>query len=337
MSIALDALQFIGSGLVRPECVVAHASGLLFAPDWTEPGGVSVIAPSGSVTRILATQPDADLELPVRPNGIALEPGGSVLLAHLGEERGAVLRLWPSGHCTTVVDAVGKDPLPPANFVVRDRRGSLWITVSTRMVPRARDYRPDACTGFIALHADGETRIVADGLGYTNECLLSGDERTLFVNETFARRLTAFDVDDNRLANRRTMATFGPGIFPDGLAPAADGSLMVTSIVSNRVLRVAPDGTAEIILSDCDPDHVAWVEEAFQAGMMGRPHLDGVRSQALHNISNLAFSGADLKTAHLGCLLGDAIATFESPLAGKPLPHWDYDLGPLTELAEAAE
>ncbi|MEL6235440.1 MAG: hypothetical protein AAFR46_13635, partial [Pseudomonadota bacterium] len=56
--IELDALRFVGAGLVRPECVLAHASGLLIAPDWTDPGGVSLIAPNGHVTRHLATRPD---------------------------------------------------------------------------------------------------------------------------------------------------------------------------------------------------------------------------------------------------------------------------------------
>ena len=65
---------------------------------------------------------------------------------------------------------------------------------------------------------------------------------TLWVNETFARRLTAFDVTPDGLGNPRTVVDFGAGTFPDGLALAEDGSLIVTSIVSNRVLRVWPEG-----------------------------------------------------------------------------------------------
>jgi hypothetical protein len=175
--------------------------------------------------------------------------------------------------------------------------------------------------------------VVADGLGYANECLLSADERTLWVNETFARRLTAFDVTADGLSGRRTVARFGPGIFPDGLAEAADGSLFVTSIVSNTVLRVHPDGRIETVLADADPGHVAWVEAAFAAGTMGRPHLDRAAGQHLRNVSNLAFAGADLRTAWLGCLLGDRLFGFESPLPGRALPHWACDLGPLAPLA----
>ncbi|MEM8741748.1 MAG: SMP-30/gluconolactonase/LRE family protein [Pseudomonadota bacterium] len=334
--IELDALRFIGAGLSRPECVLAHASGLLIAPDWTDPGGVSLIAPNGRVTRVLATRPDADIDLPLRPNGIALEPGGTILLTHLGPVRGGVYRLHPDGGCTVVTDRIGDAPMPPTNFVAMGAEGRLWITVSTRMVPRARDYRPDAATGFIAVCEKGETRIAADGLGYTNECLLSADGKRLYVNETFGRRMTVFAVDGARLVCPRLHARFGPGDFPDGMAEAADGTLYVTSLVSNRLLRVRPDGRVERLLEDADPAHLAQVERAFCEGRMGRPHLDGIQAKRLGSISNIAFGGPDLTTAYLGALLSDAIAAVDMPVAGRALPHWQAELGPLANALEAA-
>jgi len=98
----------------------------------------------------------------------------------------------------------------------------------------------------------------------------------------------------------------------------------ITSIVSNRVLRVAPDGGQQVMLEDCDEAHLAWVEQAYLAGAMGRPHLDGVKSRRLRNISSLAFGGPELRTAYLGCLLGDAIASFRSPVPGAPPAHWNH-------------
>ena len=257
------------------------------------------------------------------------------VIAHLGAERGGIYRLHADGRVAVVTDRVDGAAMPPANFVLADSLGRLWITVSTTRVPRALDYRPDAASGFIALHDTGGTRTVADGLGYANECLLSADERTLWVNETFGRRLTAFTVDGDRLDDRRVVARFGHGTYPDGLAQAEDGSLLVTSIVSNRVLRIDGDGGVETLVEDADPDHLARVERAFQAGEMGRPHLDTVRSERLANISNLAFGGPDLSTAYLGCLLGNRIASFPSPVRGRALPHWSCDLGPLAGYLDA--
>ncbi len=76
--IRLDELNFLGHGLNRPECVLAHQSGLLIAPDWTGTGGVSIVRPDGVTKRILAR----NVAYPMRPNGISLQDGGCILLAH---------------------------------------------------------------------------------------------------------------------------------------------------------------------------------------------------------------------------------------------------------------
>lgn len=329
--IDLDDIDFIGSGLKRPECALAHSSGLLIVPDWTGAGGVSLVAPHGLSLRHLAgDRPDDD---PLRPNGIALEKGGNILLAHLGDETGGLFRLYPDGTTETVVDELEGQKLPPCNFVISDGGGGWWLTVSTRRVPRALGYRKDVDDGFIVhIPYRGAPRIAADGLGYTNECMMHPSGRWLYVNETFVRRLSRFKVTGrSRLGKRETVCEFGAGTFPDGLAFDVDGNVWVTSIVSNRIVRIAADGEQTIWLEDVDHEHLAWVEEAYQASDMGRPHLDGVKSRRLCNISNLAFGGTDLKTAYLGCLLGDSIASFIMPVAGHPLPHWDADIGPLLQ------
>ena len=325
--IGIDDLNFIGQGLNRPECVVSHESGCLFVSDWTGNGGVSVIRPDGSVKRVLA----ADQGRPLRPNGIALLPGGRFLLAHLGDEDGGVWQLHPDGRVAPAVVEVDGAPMPATNFVHRDRWGRIWATISTRLMPRARGYRGDLNDGFVVLHDERGTRIVADGLGFANECVVHPSGAQLYVNETFARRTSNFEIGpDGSLGQRRTVAEYGEGTFPDGLTFDAEGGVWITSIVSNRVIRIAPDGRRETILEDCEPGHLDWVEQAFRAGEMGRPHLDTMKSRRLRNISSLAFGGPDLRTAYLGCLLGDRIASFESPVAGYAPPHWTFELGALT-------
>ncbi len=322
----IDDLGFLGTALNRPECVVSHSSGCLFVSDWTDGGGVAIIRPDGTVRRHLAS--DANRRL--RPNGIALIPGGRFLLAHLGDQDGGVWQLDPDGRVEPVVVEVEGDPVPPTNFVHRDRRGRLWITVSTRRTPRALGYRAGLFDGYVILKDDRGSRVVAEGLGFANECVVHPSGEQLFVNETFARRTLAFPIlADGSLGPRRVVAAYGEGTFPDGLTFDADGGVWITSIVSNRVIRVGPDGEQQIILEDSDPAHLAWVEAAYRADEMDRPHLDTMKSRRLRNISSLAFGGPDLRTGYLGCLLGDSIACFRSPVAGQAPPHWDFDLGDL--------
>jgi sugar lactone lactonase YvrE len=318
--ISLERLGWKGKGLVRPECVLTTRRGDFFTADWR--GGVAHIRPDGSQTLYKGALPDGR---PLRPNGIALRKNGNFLLADLGEEWGGVFELSREGNVRPVLVEVDGVEVPPSNFVFEDPLGRVWLTVSTRHRPRASAYRKDIADGFIVLKDEKGARIVADGLGYTNEAVISPDGGYLYVNETFARRITRFRLGtDGSLAGRETITTFGKGTFPDGLSLDAEGGIWITSIVSNRVIRVFPDGSQQIAVEDADEDHIDWVEEAFQAGTMGRPHLDRCAGKVLKNISSLAFGGADGRTAYLGCLLGDSLACFSSPVAGHPPLHWDY-------------
>jgi len=317
--IDLDDISTLGRELSRPECVLATENGRVYAADWR--GGATILEPDGSQWSLLAR----DGGIRVKPNGITLMADGSILLCHLGDDEGGVFRLYEDGRLEPFLTDVDGTALPPTNYAHLDRQGRAWVTVSTRLVPRARGYRHDNADGFVVLVDGNGARIVADGLGYTNECIVHPDGQRLFVNETFRRRTTAFEIADNGdLKRKSTVAEFGAGTFPDGLAFDADGDMWITSIVSNRVLRVAPDGTQSIVIEDRDDDHVDWVERAFQEGTMGRPHLDDVKSARLANISSLAFGGAGLRTAYLGCLLSDRIYSFPCPRAGFPPPHWRF-------------
>jgi|CXWL01.1.fsa_nt_gi sugar lactone lactonase YvrE len=319
-AIALNEISFVGGGLVRPECVLATRAGDLYTADWR--GGVAQLRPDGSQALYACILREGR---PARPNGIALRANGNFLFADLGESAGGVYELGRDGSVRAfVLRADGLD-LPPTNFVHEDAQGRVWITVSTRQAPRAAAYRANVADGFIVLSDGRGTRVVADGLGYTNEALPSPDGEFLYVNETFARRLTRFRIAaGGSLHSREVVTHFGAGTYPDGLAFDAEGGVWIASIVSNRVIRVAPDGSQQVMLEDSDAAHVDWAEQAYLAGEMGRPHLDGIKSRRLRNISSLAFGGPDLRTAYLGCLLGDAIATFRSPIAGAPPAHWNF-------------
>lgn len=310
-----------GSGLVRPECVLANAAGDLFSADWR--GGIAHIRPDGSQTLYAGPGPDG---MQLKPNGIALLRDGSFLATHLGDERGGVFRVQRSGVVTPWLLAVDGVELPPTNFVVEDRSGRFWITVSTRLKPRALGYQRSCNDGFIVcVEPSGAASIVADGLGYTNEVAIDRSGHWLYVNETFGRRLSRFPLHQNgSLGSKEVVTEFGPGTFPDGLAFDEEGHVWVVSIVSNRLIRVAPDGKPSLWLEDADTEFLQRVEATYVAGTMGRAELDGIRSRRLRNISSIAFAGADRRTAVLGCLLGDELTTLRLPVAGLAPTHWNY-------------
>lgn len=322
MKLSLDDVSLLGTGLSRPECVLATAKGDLYTADWR--GGVAHLRPDD--TQALYTGQTVDLPEGLRPNGIALEPDGSFLLANLGNETGGVWRLTRNGQVSAFWTEIEGTPIAPSNYLVRDHLGRLWLTVSTTLVPRSLDYRRDSRSGFIAVLDEKGGRIVADGLGFTNECQISPDGRWLYVNETYGRRLSRFELrDDASLGPKEVVHEFGEGQFPDGLAFDEEGRVWITSIISNQLIRIDPDrGSSEVILNETDPAHVGWVEQAYQADALGRPHMDANPSVKLRNLSSLAFGGPDLRTGYLGNLLGDAIAVVRLPVAGAAPVHWSY-------------
>jgi len=321
--IELKNISLYGQNLARPECVVCTSNGRVYASNIR--GGITVIEPDGKQWDLLATAAGFELH----PNGFCLLENGDILLAHLGAEKGGVYRLRESGELEPFLTHVHNQELPPTNFVYLDRQSRIWVTVSTSLFPRSRGYRADVADGFIILIDNNRARIVADNLGYTNECAVHPDGKRLFVNETFAKRLSSYDIaQDGSLSNRTTIAQFPHGTFPDGLTFDIEGGIWVTSIVSNRVIRLSSDGNKQtVMIEDNDPEQVDWFEKCFEAGELGRSHLDQIKSRKLKNISSLAFGGRQMRDIYIGCLLGQSIYTCKSSVRGHPPTHWDF-VGP---------
>jgi sugar lactone lactonase YvrE len=315
--VSLDSIWWTGADLKRPECVMATAAGDVYCSDAR--GGVTCVRADGAQEFY-----GGNVQPVPRPNGIALRKNGNFLFANIAED-GGVFELSRNGDCRKILERVDGIDLPPTNFVCEDRSGRVWVSVSTWRVPRSRAYRREVADGCVILLDHRGASVVADGIGYANEIAVSHDGRSLFVNETFGRRLLRFDVTQSgRLTNRTVVCAFGKGTYPDGLTFDVEGGAWITSIISNRVIRVAPDGGQQVILEDADAAHVDWCESAYEAGTMSREHLEKAAGKVLRNISSLAFGGHDRRNVYLGCLLGDALATFRSPFPGIEPLHWRY-------------
>jgi sugar lactone lactonase YvrE len=91
---------------------------------------------------------------------------------------------------------------------------------------------------------DGEAREVADGLAFPNGMVVTPDNATLIVAESFARRLTAFDIaPDGDLSNRRVWAD----VTGDGICLDAEGAVWCSDVGPDEggvVLRVREGGEA---------------------------------------------------------------------------------------------
>ncbi len=314
----LADVRFIGTGLQRPECVLATRRGTLYVSDRE---GYATIAPDGTVTRVRARNaPEHFL-----PNGIALLADGTVLIADLGLG-GGVWKLLPDGELVPWLLEVDGIRLHPTNFVGLDPAGRVWVTVSTRLVPREQAMVRGYGDGYIILVDKDGARIVAEGIGFSNEAIPDPAGRFLYVNETQARRISRLPIRAGGLGERETVCEFPEGIWPDGMAHDAEGGVWVVSVVSNRVLRVdTATGQPALFLEDCDPADVAQAEAAWRSGApMPRPLLDIGGRRTLGNASSLAFGGPGLRTLFIGTLQGTRVGVIEAPVRGAEPVQWGF-------------
>jgi sugar lactone lactonase YvrE len=96
--------------------------------------------------------------------------------------------------------------------------------------------------GFIAaVTPDGVVRQVAGDIAFPNGMAVTDDNSTLIIAESFAGKLTAFDIsEDGGLDNRRTFAE----VLADGICMDAEGAVWTPSWYDNGpcCLRVAEGG-----------------------------------------------------------------------------------------------
>jgi len=121
------------------------------------------------------------------------------------------------------------------------------------------------------------------------------------------------------------------GTYPDGLTLEENGNLIVTSIVSNRVIKVSANGEQELILEDADSEFVEAVESAYRSDSLSSKHLASTGNTELANISSLAFGGDDRSTAYIGNLLGSCLYSFDTAMRGVAPSHWNVPLGYLED------
>jgi sugar lactone lactonase YvrE len=88
---------------------------------------------------------------------------------------------------------------------------------------------------------DGSAGVAADNLSFPNGMAITPDGRTLIVAESFARQLSAFNIEsDGSLTGRRIWAQV-PGIMPDGICLDAEGMAWVATC-ANEVVRLREGG-----------------------------------------------------------------------------------------------
>ena len=199
---------------------------------------------------VIAVDPAGDAggevvaRVPTFPLCIDWLPDGRLLVVAGGERR--LLVRAADGTLVEHADLAGLSA-HAWNDIAVDRAGNAFVNNIGFDFPGGH-FDPGDPPGIIAVVApDGSVRQVADGLAFPNGMAVTPDGATLIVAESYAARLTAFDIaEDGTLTGRRTWAalddTGASPAAPDGICLDGDGSVWYADVPNQRCVRVREGG-----------------------------------------------------------------------------------------------
>lgn len=278
----------------------------------------------------------ADMELVAQgvdhAEGICMTPAGDVFVSG---EQGQIYRLEPDGSAREVAstggwtlglaaDARGRiyacDPRHRAVFRWDPAADTLrtWTSGAPGAPFRAPNwgaFAPDgsfymsdsgswkARDGRIFVIRRGETQVWTDeSVDFPNGMAVSPDGRELWVLESTPGRIVAFAIRDDGSAGPRRVLAELPGMVPDGLAFATDGSVVIACYRPDSVVRWSASGGLLTLAHDPEgtvlaaPTNCAFVGpglEVIAVPNIGRWHVARFRVPGLSGVP-LSYPDDDL-------------------------------------------
>lgn len=330
-------IRYVGHDLQRPECILAERDGSLWVADAR--GGVTHITPDGT-QRFIGQHADArfaqaDEGSPesfeakytqgTLPNGLAFATNGDILISNVGTDRLEVMTR--DGRTRTLYDRIDGMPIGKVNFVLRDSKQRIWLTVSTRVNPWTQAAASRVRDGYIAVVDERGIRVVADGFYFTNEVRLDAHEEWLYIVETTGPHITRMRLDEShpgdvRLTDREIFGPSHLGGYPDGIAFDSWGNLWCTLVMVDQLIALTPEGDKRVLLDDGDPEASRNLLQKMEAGTVTAEDMQRAHGTIAPWMASVTFGGPDLRTVYIGSLQGTRIPYFRSPVAGLPMVHW---------------
>lgn len=233
------SIDVVAEGFSYLECPRWH-EGRLWLSDFYQH---EVVAISSDGTREVMAR------VPQQPSGLGFLPDGRALIVSMRDRK--VLRREHSGELALHADLMHLAPWHLNDMIV-DAKGRAYVgNFGWDLMSGA----PAQTTCLIRVDPDGRASVAADDLMFPNGTGITADGKTMIISESFAGRLSAFDIaTDGTLSGRRVWAQLGdvPTEFhgdipdtvsvPDGLCLDAEGAVWVADAIRHCVVRVAEGG-----------------------------------------------------------------------------------------------
>ena len=182
------------------------------------------------------------VEIPNQPSGLGWTPDGTMLIVSMKDRK---LMSFKDGQLKERADLTEFSSFH-CNDMVVDIDGNAFIGNFGFNTYDGEEIKP---TNLILVRPGEEPVLAADNLFFPNGTVITPDNKTLIVGETYAARLTAFDKsEDGSLSNRRIWADLkvnseeGTVPLPDGMCIDEEGAIWVASPSTAEVIRVHEGG-----------------------------------------------------------------------------------------------
>ncbi len=190
--------------------------------------------------------------LPNQPSGLGWLPNGDLLVVSMTDRK--LMRLEASGALQVHAD-MSSVISHRANDMVVDAKGRAYIGNFGFDFDKGE---APASTVLVRVDADGGVSVAAEDVSFPNGMVITPDGKTLILGETFARQLTAFDIEDNgELTNRRVWAALPEGAVPDGICLDAAGGVWAASPTTKDCIRLEEGGRVTDRISTGDQQAIA--------------------------------------------------------------------------------
>ncbi len=270
----LNEVEKIGAGMLKePEDVAIDVEGNLYAG--CADGIIYRVSPRSEITCFVRTGG--------RPLGLFSGEDGRLFVCDV--IRREILAVTPEGEIQVLADSAGDRPLFLPDDICAARDGTVYFTDATTY-PYGREIqdlvRGEALGRLIRIRPDGTVEVLRENLYFPNGVTLNRDETVLYMAEMGKLRILEMPLAGE---NQGEMTVFVDGLpgLADGISMDADGNLLVAIMAVSEearkrveglpvwlrrflshlppallpsadpegmVLRVRPDRTVEVLLSD---------------------------------------------------------------------------------------
>jgi len=249
--------------------LVRVASGLRFTegPVWFAAGNYLLFSDIPAST-IFKVSIDGHVSVFRKPsghsNGLTIDQAGRLIVCEHGNRR--VTRTEPGGVVTVLADTFRGNRLNSPNDVVVKKDGSIYFTDPPYGIKPGQQEQPIQGVYKISSQSH-EIVVVADDFEKPNGLAFSPDEKTLYIDDSSARRhIRAFDVLPNGSINNgrifHDMSNEEKG-NPDGMKADRNGNLFCTG--PGGVWVFHPEGQhLGTIVTPEKPSNCAWGDPDFR-------------------------------------------------------------------------